>query len=95
MALLSSSPRFTATSYTVSEVTSPHVTPTPSTNHASPAYTEQFAGEEDAVAHRAKAKGLEYCIVNGLEPVSNRAVLELAERHDNVLPALGGLGGPA
>lgn len=51
---------------------------------------EKFEGEEDAVAQRAKDKGLEYCIVNGLEPKSNRAVLELCERHPtSLLPALG------
>jgi TatD DNase family protein len=49
----------------------------------------EFAGEEDAVAQRAAAAGLDYVIVNGLEPTSNRAVLELCERHDNLLPALG------
>ena len=52
---------------------------------------EKFEGEEDAVAARAREKGLEFCVVNGLEPVSNRAVLELCERHSGaLLPALGG-----
>jgi TatD DNase family protein len=51
---------------------------------------EQFAGEEDDVAQRARDKGLEFCVVNGLEPKSNRAVLELCARHPNsLLPALG------
>ena len=49
----------------------------------------QFAGEEDATAARAKAAGVIRVIVNGLEPRSNRAVLELCARHDNLLPALG------
>ena len=49
----------------------------------------KFAGEEDAVAHRAKEAGVRWVIVNGLEPHSNRAVLELCKRHDNLLPALG------
>lgn len=49
----------------------------------------KFTGEEDAVALRAKQRGLEYVIVNGLEPVSNRQVLELCARHDHLLPALG------
>jgi len=48
-----------------------------------------FAGEEDAAARRAADKGLEYCIVNGLEPVSNRQVLELCERQPNCIPAVG------
>lgn len=51
---------------------------------------EQFAGEEDDVAQRARDKGLEFCVVNGLEPKSNRAVLELCARHPtSLLPALG------
>ena len=51
---------------------------------------DQFTGEEDDVTHRAQLAGLEYCVVNGLEPVSNRAVLELCSRHPNtLLPALG------
>ncbi|MEZ6016245.1 MAG: TatD family hydrolase [Planctomycetota bacterium] len=48
-----------------------------------------FAGQEDAVAARALAAGLEYVIVNGLEPRSNRAVLALCARHAHLLPALG------
>ena len=48
-----------------------------------------FAGEEDQVAERARAAGVTRVIVNGLEPRSNRAVLELCARHDNLLPALG------
>ncbi len=49
----------------------------------------KFLGEEDTVALRAKEKGLDYVIVNGLEPKSNRAVLELCEKYDHLLPALG------
>ena len=41
----------------------------------------KFSGEEDAVADRAKAKGLEFMNYNGAEPKSNRAVLELCERY--------------
>jgi len=48
-----------------------------------------FAGEEDDVAVRAREAGLEFVIVNGLEPRSNRAVLDLCARHDHLLPALG------
>ncbi|MBI2571726.1 MAG: TatD family hydrolase [Candidatus Schekmanbacteria bacterium] len=48
-----------------------------------------FAGEEDAVAGRAAAAGVEMVVVTGLEPRSNRAVLELCERHAHLLPALG------
>ena len=49
----------------------------------------RFTGEEDAVATRAAEAGLEFVIVNGLEPASNRAILELCERHVHLLPALG------
>ena len=54
---------------------------------------EQFEGDEDNVANRAKTNGLEYCIVNGLEPQSNRKTLELCESYQanggNLLPAVG------
>ena len=48
-----------------------------------------FEGEEDLVAERAAESGLDYVIVNGLEPKSNRQVLELCKRHPHLLPALG------
>lgn len=48
-----------------------------------------FAGREDEIARRAAAAGVTRIIVNGLEPKSNRAILELCARHDNLLPALG------
>ncbi len=49
----------------------------------------KFEGEEDATAQRAANAGVGVVIVNGLEPVSNRATLELAARHDNVFAAIG------
>jgi len=49
----------------------------------------KFSGEEDDVAARAAQAGLEYVIVNGLEPKSNRAVIELCKRHTHLLPACG------
>lgn len=48
-----------------------------------------FAGREDLIAQRAADANLSYVIVNGLEPVSNRAVLELCARHDHLVAALG------
>ncbi|HAN32443.1 MAG TPA: hypothetical protein DCQ06_12680 [Myxococcales bacterium] len=48
-----------------------------------------FQGEEDAVAVRAAQAGLQWVIVNGLEPQSNRQVLSLCERHEHLLPAVG------
>lgn len=50
---------------------------------------EAFAGQEDLVAERAAAAGLDCVIVNGLEPRSNRAVLDLCARHAHLYPALG------
>ncbi len=52
-------------------------------------FHRRFAGEEDAVARRAADAAVEYVIVNGLEPRSNRAVLALCARHQHLLPALG------
>lgn len=49
----------------------------------------KFEGEEDAAAQRAADAGLRCVIVNGLRPESNRAVLELCERHDHLYPAIG------
>jgi TatD DNase family protein len=48
-----------------------------------------FAGDEDAAAARALAAGVTTVIVNGLEPTSNRAILELCARHTHLRPALG------
>lgn len=50
---------------------------------------ERFAADADAAAERALAAGVARVIVNGLEPRSNRGVLELCARHDHLLPALG------
>lgn len=51
---------------------------------------EQFAGQEDAIAEACEAAGLDYVVVNGLEPVSNRLVLEYCSKHPTLmLPALG------
>lgn len=49
----------------------------------------QFEGDEDAAADRARAAGLDFVIVNGLEPTSNRAVIALCDRHPHLLPACG------
>jgi len=44
----------------------------------------------DSAVTRARAAGLSHIIVNGLEPTSNRAVLEFCSKHPDVLrPALG------
>jgi TatD DNase family protein len=48
-----------------------------------------FEHDAEAAALRARDAGLDYVIVNGLEPRSNRAVLELCARHDHLLPAVG------
>ena len=49
----------------------------------------QFEGEEREAAERAQQAGLRAVIVNGLEPSSNRRVLELCEEYEHLYPALG------
>lgn len=49
---------------------------------------EKFRGDQAAVIARAKAAGLGAIVVNGLEPESNREILELA-RDPVIKPALG------
>ena len=48
----------------------------------------KFEGVEDEIALKCAAHGLEWVVVNGLEPHSNRRVLEFCERHANLAPAL-------
>ena len=50
---------------------------------------EKFVGEEDVIAEKCRQYGLDYVIVNGLEPKSNRDVLELCLKHPNLLAAAG------
>lgn len=49
----------------------------------------RFRGEEAQVVERARGAGVVRILVNGLEPRSNRAILELADRFDEVHAALG------
>ena len=50
---------------------------------------DAFRDDAEGAARRAAEAGLDCVIVNGLEPRSNRAVLELCERHEHLYPALG------
>jgi TatD DNase family protein len=50
---------------------------------------ERFQDDLDSVIERARKAGVTHMVVNGLEPVSNRAVLTLAGRYPEVKPALG------
>jgi len=50
---------------------------------------ERFAHDADAAVGRAAHAGLGAIVVNGLEPASNRQILDMAERHAIVRPALG------
>ena len=50
---------------------------------------ERFAEDAEEAIARAEQAGLGAIVVNGLEPVSNRAILEMSERHPVVRPALG------
>ena len=49
----------------------------------------KFGNDADGAVTRARAAGLGAIVVNGLEPGSNRTILEMARRHDIVRPALG------
>ena len=50
---------------------------------------EDFSSDLDAVIDRAKTAGLGAIVVNGLEPRSNRRILEMAARDPVIRPALG------
>ncbi|MBC7661508.1 MAG: TatD family hydrolase [Chitinophagaceae bacterium] len=50
---------------------------------------KDFAGDLDEVIKRATEAGLTSIIVNGLEPESNRRILQLAETYPVIKPALG------
>ena len=51
---------------------------------------DQFVGEEDSIAEKCKQAGLDHVIINGLEPISNRKILEFCSRQNpHMLPALG------
>jgi len=50
---------------------------------------ESFASDADQAAERAAQAGVGRVVVNGLEPRSNRAILELCARHVNLRAALG------
>jgi TatD DNase family protein len=50
---------------------------------------EDFASDLEQVLERAQLAGLGAIVVNGLEPQSNRRILELAKIHPIIKPALG------
>ena len=50
---------------------------------------DRFRDDLDQVVARASAAGVAAMVVNGLEPESNRQILELAETYEEVKPALG------
>ena len=50
---------------------------------------EQFNQDCDAVILRARAAGLGAIVVNGLEPHSNRQILQMAQQYPEIKPALG------
>jgi TatD DNase family protein len=52
---------------------------------------EKFAGKEHEVVQGCLAAGLDHVIINGLEPVSNRQILDFCEQYYpiHMLPAMG------
>jgi Tat protein secretion system quality control protein TatD with DNase activity len=50
---------------------------------------EMFKDDIDQVIDRARQADVKVIIAQGLDPVSNRKVIELAEKYDIVKPALG------
>lgn len=50
---------------------------------------DAFAADLDEVVSRAKSAGVQSIVVNGLEPKSNRMILEMAEKFSMIRPALG------
>ena len=50
---------------------------------------DKLSADVEAIVARARKAGVRSIICNGLDPVSNREVLELAERFDIVQPSLG------
>lgn len=50
---------------------------------------EKFAGNVPDIIQRAVEAGVGYMVVNGLNPESNRTVLNLAVTYPQILPALG------
>ena len=53
-------------------------------------YAADFKGDEQLIVDKCKAASMQYIVVNGLEPISNREVLSLSERHPSIyLPAIG------
>lgn len=50
---------------------------------------KDFASDLEAVIKRAEDAGLSAIIVNGLEPESNRRILEMAKTHKIIKPSLG------
>ena len=50
---------------------------------------EKFTSDQLEVIQRADDHGLKAVVVNGLDPESNRQILELAKQHSIIKPALG------
>ena len=50
---------------------------------------EKFNSDQDSVIRKSIDAGLHAIVVNGLEPKSNRQILEMANKYNEILPALG------
>ena len=50
---------------------------------------DDFKGEIEVIVEKCKSSGLEFIVCNGLEPISNRQVLDISSQYPIVLPSLG------
>lgn len=52
-------------------------------------FARQFNGRLQEVVNAGRDAGLEFAIINGLEPKSNRITLDMCKRYPEYLPAIG------
>lgn len=52
-------------------------------------FDEKFNGRHDEIVYKCRQAGLEFAIINGLEPKTNRRTIEMCDAVPEYLPALG------
>ena len=50
---------------------------------------EKFSNDLEKVIESARVSGVNHVVVNGLEPKSNRTILQMSQKYSNIWPALG------